>query len=141
MSKKIQFEVRYAAGLDRSLRLPAALHRLLLLLNNLFINAIYAMRAAATKRLLLEVSLIEARAEIQIRLSDTGEGVPLPIRHRVFDRHFTTRPNGSGVGLTHVLHVLEEMGGLIFLTDDPSPGYVTTFEVRIPLPPPAPAAL
>ncbi len=71
--------------------------------------------------------------QVEIRISDTGTGIPETIRNRVFDPFFTTRDvgKGSGQGLTlsHAVVVGRHRGSLDFVSQE---GVGTTFLIRLP---------
>ncbi|GAN62657.1 histidine kinase [Acetobacter indonesiensis NRIC 0313] len=55
------------------------------------------------------------KGKLELHVSDDGQGFDLDRIERdcVFDKHYTGTHNGTGLGLFHVAHVLEEMGGSI----------------------------
>lgn len=74
-----------------------------------------------------------------LEVSDTGVGIPNAMRKRVFDPLFTTTDSnrdplgsGMGLGLTLVKRGVEAFGGKVEVIDPP-PGFVTCFQVRLPL--------
>jgi signal transduction histidine kinase len=75
----------------------------------------------------------------EIRIRDTGRGVPENIRSRIFDPFFTTKPVGKGTGqglaIAHAVIVDQHQGQLTFETEM---GAGTVFIIRLPL---APVAL
>ena len=71
----------------------------------------------------------EANA-VALRVRDSGAGVPEGVRARLFEPFFTTRPEGTGMGLPTVRKVIEQMGGEVRLEETGPEG--TTFLVRIP---------
>ncbi|HJT87619.1 MAG TPA: ATP-binding protein [Bryobacteraceae bacterium] len=70
----------------------------------------------------------------EIRVSDTGCGIPEAIRSKVFNPFFTTKPVGKGTGyglaLAHSIVVQRHSGSIHFESE---PGRGTTFIVRLPL--------
>jgi signal transduction histidine kinase len=70
----------------------------------------------------------------EIRVEDTGTGIPKNIRHRVFDHFFTTKEVGKGTGqglaIAHAI-VVQKHGGTIGFESEESEG--TTFIVRLPI--------
>ena len=72
----------------------------------------------------------------EIRLSDTGPGIPGDIREKVFDPFFTTKEVGKGVGqglaIAHTI-VVNQHGGSIDVETEPGQG--ATFIVRLPINP------
>ena len=69
---------------------------------------------------------------MQVRIADTGRGIPQDKIDKVFDPFFTTKETGKGTGLgLSVSHgIVEQHGGKIAV--ESSPGKGTTFTVTIP---------
>jgi signal transduction histidine kinase len=71
---------------------------------------------------------------VEIRISDTGPGIPPAIRSKVFDPFFTTKPVGKGTGQgLSIVHstIVEKHGGTI--TFETEEGRGTTFIIRLPV--------
>ncbi len=66
----------------------------------------------------VEVALDEDGAQLEIRIRDTGIGLPED-RGRLFEPYFTTRDEGTGLGLPIVKKIIEEHGGTLELRDAP----------------------
>jgi signal transduction histidine kinase len=64
-------------------------------------------------------------------VSDTGPGIPDELRERVFYPFFTTKQEGSGVGLAQAQKIVAGHGGRLELDDAGEGG--ATFRVRLPL--------
>ena len=64
----------------------------------------------------VEVALDDAGAQLEIRVRDTGIGLPED-RARLFEPYFTTRDEGTGLGLPIVKKIVEEHGGTLELRD------------------------
>jgi two-component system sensor histidine kinase AtoS len=99
---------------------------------NLFLNAIDAMPSGGT----LEVRTVVAGAadtpEVRVHVKDSGEGVRPELRHLVFEPFFTTRPNGSGIGLPVARQTVEAHGGRLYLAHSPGQGPGAEFVVALP---------
>jgi signal transduction histidine kinase len=65
-----------------------------------------------------------------VRFSDTGPGIPADAISKVFDPFFSTRDDGTGLGLTIVHRIVDEHGGHIEVTSDAGAG--TAFTVSLP---------
>jgi signal transduction histidine kinase len=65
------------------------------------------------------------RGGVAIRVSDSGPGIPEEIRERLFDPFFTTRPGGTGLGLSVVHRAIEAHRGFVFIDSDPRGTRVT----------------
>jgi two-component system, cell cycle sensor histidine kinase and response regulator CckA len=68
---------------------------------------------------------------IRVSVSDTGAGIPLGNKAKVFDPFFTTRPNGQGLGLPLAYAAVRQHGGHITLDSDNSG---TTVSMYLPCP-------
>jgi two-component system NtrC family sensor kinase len=70
----------------------------------------------------------------ELRVGDTGAGIPEGIRSQIFDPFFTTKPVGKGTGqglaIAHAV-IVDKHGGEIFFETDPNQG--STFVIRIPM--------
>jgi signal transduction histidine kinase len=69
-------------------------------------------------------------AQTTLRVSDTGPGVPAGVRDRVFDLFFTTRAEGTGLGLAMVKKIVERQGGSVALESSGPSG--TVFRIDLP---------
>lgn len=82
---------------------------------NLLLNACQASRLSADTGE-IAVDIRENGNEIEIRVSDSGPGVPLAIRESLFDPFVSAdKENGIGIGLTIVMTIAKEHGGNIVL--------------------------
>lgn len=68
---------------------------------------------------------------VAVRFADTGCGITPEDQKRIFEARFTTKTNGSGIGLLVVRQLLHGMGGRIALEGSSEKG--TAFIVSLPL--------
>ncbi|MGB6133914.1 MAG: ATP-binding protein [Acidobacteriaceae bacterium] len=94
---------------------------------NVVINGAQAMAAGGP----LEVRLSEDTRWASILVRDHGEGIPDEIRPRIFDLYFTTKKEGSGIGLAMTYRIVQMHHGQIDVESKPGSG--TTFVLRLPL--------
>jgi PAS domain S-box-containing protein len=88
-------------------------------LHNLLRNAVEAMTGGGTLR--LSTNPTQDRSIVEIRIEDTGHGIPEKDRERIFQSFFTTKIKGTGLGLTIVQRVLKNHGGKIAI-EQPATG-------------------
>lgn len=95
---------------------------------NLLLNAIEASPNHAKIRLSLE----QKDKYIAFTISDMGKGISEEDKDRIFEPFFSTKENGSGIGLATVNHYVQAMSGHIILDNPPQGGI--TFTVMLPIP-------
>jgi signal transduction histidine kinase len=97
---------------------------------NLFLNALDAMPQGGR----LDVDLTtEPSGLVRLAVSDTGAGIPAEMAGRLFTPFATTKPTGTGLGLSVSRRILEEHGGGIAASNRPDGGAL--FVITLPLPP------
>ncbi len=90
---------------------------------NLILNGIQSIEGKG----ILEIKLIESVNEIVIQVQDSGKGIPEENLDRVFEPLFTTKQQGTGLGLASVKSIIDAHGGTISVTSPPS-----IFTMRLP---------
>ena len=94
---------------------------------NVVVNAIESMPNGGELR-------FESRTNsetAEIRISDTGPGIPPDIRDKIFLLYFTTKMAGSGIGLAMTFRIVQLHDGTIDFTSESGKG--TTFSIRLPI--------
>ena len=94
---------------------------------NVALNGIEAMGGQG--RLSLDVG--RRNGEVVIAVADTGRGISLEERGRVFEPFFSKKPGGTGLGLTIARRIGDAHGGHIDLESTPGKG--TRFTIALPL--------
>ena len=109
-----------------------------LMILNIIMNAVHAVRDVMDTKNegkgIISISTSHTSDWAEIRVSDTGAGIPEEARPRIFDPFFTTREvgKGRGMGLTTAYSiVVEKHNGTISF--DTETGKGTTFIIRLPL--------
>lgn len=74
----------------------------------------------------VKISVFQEEREVRIEVHDNGCGIPAQDLERVFQPFFTTKPQGSGVGLSHAHHLMEQMGGRIEIKSAEHQGTLVT---------------
>lgn len=95
---------------------------------NLMLNALESMRETGGS-LLLRSELTKTR-DVMVSVSDTGVGLPAGNEERIFDAFFTTKSQGTGMGLAISRTIVESHGGRLFARGNVGPG--ATFCLELP---------
>lgn len=112
-------------GLPLVLASPAALRQVLL---NLVTNALEAMPAGG--RLRCRTRHQRQAQAVEITVTDTGPGVSPEDQEHLFEPFFTTRAEGTGLGLALCHEIVLQHGGVIELVTQSDPG--ATFRIVLP---------
>jgi two-component system sensor histidine kinase HydH len=123
--RQITLKTVNLAKMDTAVIDPDRISQVLL---NLYLNAIESMEPGG--ELGIELSTDDGESLIQIKVSDTGSGIPEAHVSRIFDPYFTTKSTGTGLGLAIAHNIVEAMGGQINISSQPGKG--TTFLIVIP---------
>ena len=67
---------------------------------------------------------------LQISVSDTGQGIPVGMQAKIFNLYFTTKAQGTGIGLSIVQRIVDQHNGVIRIHSEQGKG--TDFIIRIP---------
>jgi signal transduction histidine kinase len=97
---------------------------------NLVVNAAQAIPGEGT----VTVTTRQDGDSVEIAIADTGSGIPVEVRKRIFAAGFTTKPigEGTGLGLSLTREIIEDThGGRIWF--DTELGSGTTFFLTIPI--------
>jgi len=113
--------------------LPADEAQLRQALINLVRNAREALASAPTKRLGISVVNDRPSGCLLIRVSDSGAGIDQHDLGKIFDPFFSTKAQGTGLGLALVQQIVVDHGGRIDV--DSVPGRGTTFTLAFPIRP------
>jgi signal transduction histidine kinase len=79
----------------------------------------------------LKIATGQDKRFLQIRISDTGPGIPAHNRNRVFEPFFSTKPQGTGLGLAICQRIVLAHKGKIELESEMDKG--ATFIVNLPM--------
>lgn len=134
---------KYVAKLETNLQpdlplvacLPAEMNQVFL---NLIVNAAHAIgdlsREGQGGLGTITITTRQAGKAVQVRISDTGSGVPEAIKERIFEPFFTTKARGKGTGQGLAISrrvVVDKHQGSLSFQSEPDKG--TTFIIELPL--------
>lgn len=97
---------------------------------NLITNAAEAMKNMSVGKR-IEVSSSVAGGHIIIKISDSGPGVPVHLRKKIFDPFYTTKSGNTGIGLSLSKRIVADHGGFLSVAASTCGG--SEFKVEIPL--------
>ena len=126
----VEWDLRLAEQVPALRGDPGQLQQVLL---NLFVNAADAMKEKSSARKVIWVtSSVDDRGRlVRIVVTDTGSGIVASNLTRVFEPHFTTKPEGHGFGLSTSYRIVASHGGRI--TAESPPGQGASFSVTLPV--------
>lgn len=93
---------------------------------NLFLNAV----EAGAREIVMAVRGDQQPPGVTVTIRDDGPGMPADVAARIFEPYFTTRAQGTGLGLALVRQTLHDHGGAV--TVQSAPGRGTTFTITLP---------
>ncbi len=102
------------------------------LLKQAILNLIQNSEAATPKGGTMSIGASSVNEEIHIQVSDTGSGIAEEHLGKIFEPYFTTKQNGTGLGLTLTYKIIKEHGGDISVASRVNQG--TTFTISLPIP-------
>jgi signal transduction histidine kinase len=118
----ISFRTELDLGLPRTTADRVQLQQVLM---NLMLNGIEAMRETGG-----ELTIASKRVEdgqLLIAVSDSGIGLPDDKAERIFDAFFTTKPQGTGMGLSISRRIIESHGGRLWARPNAARGAILQF--------------
>jgi signal transduction histidine kinase len=119
--------------LDRDIEILGVQEDLALMVRNLLENALVYTAEGS-----IEVTMADAGEWFELKVADTGAGIPTTDLERIFERFYrvdkarSRDTGGTGLGLAIVRHVAESHGGVVEVASELGSG--STFTVRLPHP-------
>ena len=110
-------------------KISADTERLKKVFVNIIVNAAEAMPTGGK----LKITTKETNNMVMISFSDTGEGIPVEEKSRIFDPFYTTKKTGTGLGLSISYQTIELLGGTIEVDSNLDKG--STFIINLPVTP------
>lgn len=125
MTAGVKVELELAPDLPEARVDPEVLRQAL---QNLMRNSLEAMAEGVGERIVIRSA--RTRDGLRLTLADDGPGMPDGVRERVFDTFYTTKAEGSGIGLALVRQSIEMHGGRVWI--EPTAGRGTSFVLEVP---------
>lgn len=121
-SKNIQVEF----NVDKNYYIKADKQQIEQVVINLLSNCLYALEKTCKPKIIIDISQEKTRTHLSI--TDNGIGIPEDIKENIFIPYFTTRKNGSGIGLTLSKSIIEAHNGRIdFVSKNNKTQFLITF--------------
>jgi two-component system sensor histidine kinase HydH len=127
--RSVTVERRLAEGLPDVSVDPMQMRQALL---NVFLNAIEAMGEGGTMTVeTSETKSLDGKRTVSLGITDTGPGMRPEELDKLFEPFYTTKPKGSGLGMTVVSRVVEQNGGRVHVSSAPGEGTTLTFVLPV----------
>jgi len=128
-SSGVEFVTDLQKDLPRVLTDPSQFQQVFV---NLAANAIDAHDGKPYGTIRVSTRVNDKNRGVEIRIADTGSGMPREILDKIFDPFFTTKPvgRGTGLGLSISYNIIKELGGVISVQSEVGKG--TEFKIFLP---------
>ena len=123
----ISVQAELSEGLPKIMADRVQLQQVLM---NLMINSIQAMKHVSWPRQLAVKSQWAEDEQLMVSVSDTGVGLPAQQADQIFDAFFTTKSDGTGMGLRISRSIVESHGGRLWASDNSPHG--ASFHLTLP---------
>lgn len=128
LPRKVQLQI---APLAEGLLIDANYTELQQCLLNLSLNAVQAMPDGGTLTLAADLGQVDGVEFVRIRVSDNGTGMDAQTQAQLFTPFFSTKSDGTGLGLMSCKRIVESYQGRIEVRSELGKG--TTFELMLPV--------
>ncbi len=98
---------------------------------NILMNAIEAVKAKGKGEIRVSTNFIEEQNVIEISINDTGIGIDQEIMKDIFKPFYSTKQNGTGLGLPISYSIIKQIGGEIKISSSKNKG--TTVKIILPV--------
>lgn len=109
---------------QQDVSLPCDKKKMYVVFVNIMLNSIQAINGQGT----ISIRFFKNGNHLVIEFADSGPGIPSDILPRIFDPLFTTKQQGTGLGLATCKGIVEQHGGKVYAKNNP-----TTFSVVLPI--------
>jgi two-component system, NtrC family, sensor histidine kinase HydH len=129
--QSIPRKVDFVADLDKALpEITGSQENLERVFLNVFMNAIHAVSGSGGQ-VRVQTRFLPPEKRAEIKITDNGPGIPKEQRDRIFEPFYTTKEEGTGLGLNISQSLILQHGGQITLESEVGKG--TTVSINLPL--------
>ncbi|HVF36247.1 MAG TPA: ATP-binding protein, partial [Candidatus Saccharimonadia bacterium] len=134
----VRNEIKYKAEIVREYGTLPLVECLPMQLNQVFMNILVNASHAIRERGTITIATRAADGEVEVAITDSGEGIPAHVLPRIFDPFFTTKQvgQGTGLGLSLSYGIVQKHNGRIEVESVEAHG--TTFRIVLPVTQPSP---
>jgi PAS domain S-box-containing protein len=100
-------------------------------IRQMLVNLVKNAMAAMTPGGIIHIRTWNTDEFVYMTVEDTGSGIPEDMIHKIFEPYFTTKVDGTGLGLTMAYKVVKEHGGDIRVQSEQGKG--TCFTISLPI--------
>ncbi len=126
--RRVRVELQFASGLPAVDADPIQIEQVLV---NLVRNAAEAMQTCAEHERTVRISTGRAENEVRVAVCDRGIGMTDEQLTQAGKAFFTTKPEGTGIGLAISRRIIEEHGGRLWPQRNPADGVTFTFALPV----------
>lgn len=123
-------KVRVEKRFDKTPKVFLDPHYMHSVVYNIMNNALQALDGVPDGRVTISSGWVEAEKEVFLTIADNGPGLEPAMMENLFQPFFTTKENGTGLGLYLARQIMDEHGGRILLSASPEGGAVVSLRFR-----------
>jgi two-component system nitrogen regulation sensor histidine kinase NtrY len=122
----VEFNTRLSSNIPSSIQIdPEQMKRALI---NILDNAVHAVNKKG--EITIKTTFRKKNRKVEIEIADSGHGIPLNDKSKLFLPHFSTKKKGTGLGLTIVNKIIRDHNGSIEVVDNQPNG--AKFVIQLP---------
>lgn len=126
--RDIKWELKYKSEVPAFKFDREALKRVFI---NIYLNSVEVLKSSKKKEIITEVFYESALDKVFIEIRDTGPGISLEEKSRIFEPYFSKKKGGTGLGLAIVKSIINDHQGYIRVRDNIPQGSIFVIELPV----------